>query len=210
MQQTKVLTTLRTMSLITTRNSKPKREQTMKLLAFAATNSRSSINKQLVAHAANILKNEVLSVETVDVELLDLNDYEMPIYSQDRESENGIHDLAHLFHKKIGEADAILISYAEHNGTYTAAYKNVFDWTSRIDSKVFQDKPMVIISTSPGPGGAASVLKTAKESAPFFAADVLADLSVASFYDVFDTEAGELTDEALSISLRDSLMTLKK
>ena len=181
----------------------------MKLLAFAATNSRNSINKQLVTHAAEVLKEEVLSNESVDVELLDLNGYEMPIYSQDRETENGIHDLAHQFHSKIGEADALLISYAEHNGNYTAAYKNIFDWTSRIDSKVFQDKPMVIMSTSPGPGGAASVLKTATESAPFFAADIKASFSVASFFDVFDSEAGQLRDEDLSKALRNALMTLK-
>ena len=175
----------------------------MKILAFAATNSRNSINKQLVSHAIRVLENEIN--KTAETELIDLNDYEMPIYSIDRENEGGIPELAKQFYKKIGEADALLISYAEHNGNYTAAYKNIFDWTSRIDVKVFQDKPMMIMSTSPGPGGAASVLKTAKESAPFFGADIKASFSVASFFDVFDSEAGRLVDEELSKTLRDSL-----
>ena len=175
----------------------------MNFLAFAATSSRNSINKQLVSHAIDVLENEIN--ETVETELIDLNDYEMPIYSIDRENEAGIPELAKQFYKKIGEVDALLISYAEHNGNYTAAYKNIFDWTSRIDVKVFQDKPMVIMSTSPGPGGAASVLKTAKESAPFFGADIKASFSVASFLDVFDSEAGRLVDEELSKTLRDSL-----
>jgi len=59
-------------------------------------------------------------------------------------------DLAHQFYKKIGEADALLISFAEHNGSYTAVFKNLYDWTSRIDMKVYQDKPVVMLSTSIG------------------------------------------------------------
>ena len=51
----------------------------MKILAFAATSSRNSINKQLVSHAIGVLENEIN--ETAETELIDLNDYEMPIYS---------------------------------------------------------------------------------------------------------------------------------
>ena len=178
----------------------------MKVLAFAASSSRQSINKQLVSHAVTVLEKEIK--ENIESEILDLNDFEMPIYSIDRENEGGIPDLAKLFFKKIGEADALIISFAEHNGNYTAAYKNIFDWASRIDSKVFQGKPMVIMSASPGPGGAASVLKTAKESAPFFGADIKASFSVASFFDVFDSETGQLVDEKLSKTLRESLAQL--
>ncbi len=159
----------------------------MKLLAFAASSSRNSINKKLVTYAASLLNN-------AETEIIDINDYEMPLYSEDREKELGQPDAAKRFFNKIGAADALIISYAEHNGSFTAAYKNLFDWTSRIDPKVYQDKPMVLLSTSPGPGGASSVLATAKNSAPFGGGDVKADLSLASFYDVFDTEAGRLTD----------------
>ncbi len=48
------------------------------------------------------------------VETIDLNDYEMPIYSIDRQNDGGIPQLAHDFFDKIGEADAVLISFAEH------------------------------------------------------------------------------------------------
>mgnify|MGYP001803843157 CR=1 FL=1 len=85
----------------------------------------------------------------------------MPIYSIDREQASGIPQQAQDFFAKIGSADALLISYAEHNGFYTAAFKNIFDWCSRVDTKVFQDKPMVILSASLGPNGGAIVLKTA-------------------------------------------------
>jgi chromate reductase, NAD(P)H dehydrogenase (quinone) len=179
----------------------------MKILAFAASSSSKSINKQLVTHAAEVLKADIL--EDAAIEILDINDYEMPIYSSDREEAGGIPELAHQFAAKIGAADALLISYAEHNGNYSAAYKNLFDWTSRIDAKVFQDKPMVILATSPGGGGAANVLALAKTSAPHFGAEVLADLSIAGFYDVFDMENGRLTDADIQAQLAAALATLK-
>jgi hypothetical protein len=58
-----------------------------------------------------------------------------------------------------------------------------------------------MLSTSPGPGGAASVLSSAVTSAPYFAADVKGSLSIASFYDNFDLENNRLTDPQLNEQL---------
>ena len=176
----------------------------MKVLAFAASNSKASINKQLVSHAASLLTSNT----GAEVELLDLNDFEMPIYSVDREAEHGIPEPAQAFFRKIGEADAIVISFGEFNGNYSVAYKNVFDWASRIDKKVYQHKPAVLLSASPGPGGAQSVLGIAAGSAPFFAMEVKAQLSVPSFFDNFDGERGELTNPELAQQLRSALASL--
>lgn len=173
----------------------------MKLLAFAATNHKDSINKQLVKYAASL-------VSGADVELLDLNDFEMPVYSQDREEQGGIPAEAQQFYRKIGAADALIISFAEHNGSYTAAFKNLFDWTSRIDQKVYQSKPMLLLATSPGPGGAQNVLASATTSAPYFAGEVVGTLSVPSFYERFDQEAGKLNDAELDSKLRDVAVQL--
>lgn len=167
----------------------------MKVLAFAATSSKKSINKQLANYAAKQIKD-------AQVELLDINDYEMPLFSEDREKDLGQPELAKAFYQKLGEADTIIISFAEHNGSYTAAYKNLFDWTSRIDMKIFQNKPVLMLATSPGPGGAATILAAAQASAPYFAADVKAAISVPSFYDNFDLESGQLTDKILVEKIR--------
>ncbi|MCF2948965.1 NAD(P)H-dependent oxidoreductase [Paraglaciecola aquimarina] len=165
----------------------------MKLLAFAASNSTKSINKALATYAA------CLSDEKVEV--LDLNDYEMPIYSSDRENESGIPQLAKDFFDKIGQADAIIISFAEHNGSYSAAFKNVFDWVSRFERNLYQNKPMLLLASSPGPGGAKNVLDSAVTSAPYFAGEVKGSLSVPNFFDVFDMDTGKMTDQALNKSL---------
>lgn len=169
----------------------------MKLLAFSATNHKESINKQLVSYAASLISE-------ADTELLDLNDYEMPIYSQDREEQGGIPEAAQQFYKKVGEADAVMIAFAEHNGSYTAAFKNVFDWASRIDQKVYQGKPMLLLATSPGPGGAQNVLASATTSAPFFAGEVLGSISVPSFYENFDSEKGQLKSTELDQQIREA------
>jgi len=177
-----------------------------RVLVFAASNSSTSINKSLVTHAANVLKNEL--IPAVEITLLDLNDYEMPIYSSDREKDDGIPELAKSFYQAIGESDALLVSYAEHNGNYSVAFKNVFDWCSRINAKVFQDKPMIALSTSPGAGGASNVLKTAAGSAGFFGADLRASLSVPKFFDNFDVEKGQLSDSDLAAQLKTVLAKL--
>jgi NAD(P)H-dependent FMN reductase len=167
----------------------------MKILAFAASSSKNSINKKLATYAANLAEN-------AEVEVIDINDYEIPIFSEDKEKELGQPQPAKDFYQKLGEADAIIISYAEHNGTFTSAYKNLFDWTSRINQKVYQNKAMIILATSPGPGGASSVLNTAVTSGPYFAANIIGSLSVPSFYDNFDSETGKLSNQVLNDELK--------
>ena len=178
----------------------------MKLLAFAASTSTQSINRRLVKYASRLVEEGHVASTTVT--LLDLNDYEMPIYSADREQASGIPALAHAFFKEIGQADALLVSFAEHNGSYTAAYKNTFDWASRINGRVFQDKPMVLLATSPGGRGGASVLKTAVDAAPRFGGQVKASFSLPKFAQNFDLAKDHITDPELDAQLREALSKL--
>lgn len=173
----------------------------MKIVAFAASSSKQSINKKLVSYAAHL-------VEGAEVEILDLNDYELPLYSVDVESSLGHPALAKSFLAKIKSCDALIISFAEHNGAYAAAYKNLFDWCSRIEKKVFQNKPMVLLASSPGPRGAATVLASAVQSAPYFEGDVKGSLSVPSFQDNFDVESNQLVNEDLNSQLVELLKKL--
>ena len=71
-----------------------------KIIAIGGSSSRNSINKQLAVYAANLFKN-------AEVEVLDLNDFEMPVFSVDKEKEQGIHSLAHDFYAKLRELDDI-------------------------------------------------------------------------------------------------------
>jgi len=175
----------------------------MKLLAFGASNSSKSINKQLAAYAAS----QVIG-EDIQIDVIDINDYEMPLFSADNEAVLGQPQQAKDFYEKLGQADAIIISFAEHNGSYTAAYKNLFDWTSRIHKKLYQNKPMVLLATSPGPGGAATLLNSAVASAPYFSGEVKASLSIPNFYDNFDQVKQTLINHDLREQLKIALSQL--
>ncbi|MGL2966642.1 NADPH-dependent FMN reductase [Flavobacterium sp. XGLA_31] len=172
-----------------------------KLLAFGASNSSDSINKQLATYASKLFKE-------VDVDLLDLNDYEMPIYSKDRERKNGIPQLAHDFYQKIGDADFILISFAENNGSYTTAYKNILDWMSRINGKTFQEKPMLLLATSPGARGGSTVLDTAVKRMPFQGGIVKGSFSLPSFNENFEKGKG-ITNPELNQQLLDLIDSIE-
>ena len=132
----------------------------MKVLTFAATNSRKSINKQLVKYAATKLANA--EIDYIEIDYVEINDFDLPIYNIDLEEQYGIPKCAHAFQASIEQADVILVSFAEHNGNFTVAFKNLFDWMSRIGRNVYRDKPIVMLATSPGPGGGNTVLKLAE------------------------------------------------
>lgn len=158
----------------------------MKILVFGASNSSTSINKKFVTSVSKYYK------ELDDQkEIIDLNDYEMPLYSSDREREEGIPAPAFAFAEKIDWADLILISFAEHNGSYSAAYKNIIDWVSRIPGrKIFNGKALFLLATSPGPRGGQTVLEAAAARIPFDGGDVLDTFSLPEFYNNFEDGKG--------------------
>lgn len=160
----------------------------MKVLAFAGSNSENSVNKKLIHFAATYFEND-------EVEVLDLNDYEMPIFKPEREAA-GIPQLALDFAKKIDESDLILMALAEYNSTYTAAFKNIFDWVSRIkDRKHFGEKPMFLMSAAPGPGGGKNVTEAFIKRAPFSGTTVLENFILPKFKDNFEEGKGIINDE---------------
>lgn len=158
-----------------------------RLLVFGASNSKKSINKQLAQYASQQLNDFTIN-------LIDLNDFEMPIYSIDRENDTGIPDKARLFKSQIESADGIIISFAEHNGSFAAAYKNIYDWTSRLDKQTYHGKPMLMLSTSPGARGGKGVLEHAKSIYGRICPEHVT-FSLPSFHQNFNQEKGITEDE---------------
>lgn len=171
------------------------------IIAFAGSNSKKSVNKDLASYAANL-------VENVDVSILDLNDFPLPLYGIDYEIEHGIPDNAQKFLDIIKSSDGIVISLAEHNGAYSTAFKNIFDWMSRLDGKLWSNKPMLLMATSPGGRGGLSVLEIAKGRFPHMGGNVVADFSLPSFNDNFSD--GKITDEDLNTKLKQAVSDFNK
>jgi len=173
-----------------------------RILVFGGSNSRNSINKQLATFAASRLNG------TNNI-ILDLNDFEMPIFSKEREKEGGIPEKAYRFKEQIEQADGIIMSLAENNGSYSAAYKNIYDWVSRIEGNMWEDKPILLMATSPGKRGGKSVLQAANNRLPFQGGNVVATFSLPSFRDNFEADQG-ITDPELLDELRQQLSLFEK
>lgn len=154
-----------------------------KILAFGASNNPQSINKAFAYHTAN-------QVSGAEVTLIDLNDFEMPLYGVGREKEIGIPASAKHFFELVQSHDGLVISLAEYNQNFTTAFKNLVDWTSRIQKGIWQNKPMLLLSTAPGPRGGASVMEIAIKFMPYMAADIVGHFSLPSFRNNFDPETG--------------------
>ena len=75
--------------------------------------------------------------------------------------------------------------------------------------KIYQDKPQLALSTSPGGRGGASVMKVVQDAAGYFGGNIKASLSVGKFYGNFDSEAKQLSDPDLAKSLREAVLELK-
>lgn len=84
----------------------------------------------------------------------------------------------------MNQSDLIIISLAEYNGSYTAAFKNIFDWIS----KFLTENPLMIkiflVATSPGGRGGMTVLEAAKAVFPFHGGNVVEDF-VLPFWKIF-------------------------
>ncbi|GEP51193.1 FMN reductase [Flavobacterium noncentrifugens] len=167
----------------------------MKIIAFAGSNSTKSINKKLATYATSLFEN-------AQTEILDINDYEMPLFSVDREAVLGHPQLAQDFLDKLASADYIVVSLAENNGNYSAAFKNLFDWCSRIRNDVFQQKPMLLMATSPGGRGGKRVLEIAEAAFPRYGGDIRATFSLPAFYENFDVENGKISNAEFDQQLR--------
>lgn len=144
------------------------------IITIGGSTSKLSINKQLAEYAGSLVKG-------VNVVNIDLNDYDLPLYSMDIENETGFpKDLIKL-DAIVEETDGIVLSLAEHNGAYSAAFKNAFDWLSRIEGKVWRNKPMLLLSTSPGPRGGQSVMELALSRFPFNGGNIIGSMTFPSF-----------------------------
>ena len=61
------------------------------------------------------------------------------------------------FKRLIRDSNGIVISLAEHNGSYTSAFKNIYDWISVIEKVVWDDKPLFLLSASDGKRGGLTI-----------------------------------------------------
>lgn len=161
-----------------------------KIIAFAGSNSSTSINHKLVSFVASELGDH-------DINVLRLTDYPLPIFGEDLEKVEGYPSNLELLLSELKQADAFVISVNEHNGTVSAFFKNVMDWLSRIEYKFLAEKKILLMSVSPGKRGALSAYEYTKGVLPRFGGEVVAGFNFPSFYENFSEENQKINDTAL-------------
>ena len=167
-----------------------------KIIAFAGSNSTTSINKQLIKYTASQIEG---------VEVISLQDFEPSMYSADLEKELGTHPKIKELVSLIDQADGIIVSTPEHNSMPPAFFKNILDWLSRtgatyLDGKKYlQDKPVLMMSASPGKGGAQGAQDLVAKMLGHGGGDIVAKFTFRGFYDNFQNN--EVVDEQVKAEL---------
>jgi chromate reductase len=154
-----------------------------KIIAFTGSNHSKSINQHLLKHAANLIENH-------EVEVLDLRDYESPMFSLDLEAAEGQPAILKKLEAKISESSTLLIAVPEYNGFMPSFFKNTIDWLSRINIAFLKDKKVILLSTSPGKYGGKQSLEHTASILPRFGGEVIATFSLGSFYEAVNLENG--------------------
>ena len=170
----------------------------MKILAFAGSNSSTSINFQLVKYTVNQLGEH-------DVQLYNMANMPFPMYSADAEKNDGFKNSLIEFSNEIKGADKIILSVNEHNGGPSAYFKNLLDWLSRLDREFMQGTRVFLMSTSPGKRGAQSSRDYAEKALSGFGANIEETFSLPSFHQNFDANTGTISNPEFKAEHREKL-----
>ena len=173
-----------------------------KTIAFAGSNSRNSINHKLVQYAATLKEG---------TDIIDLKNYsDVPIYNFDDEKESGIPAKVMELYNIFKPYENVILASPEHNGMPPAFLKNILDWLSRAEGeKFFQDKKVLLLSTSPGGYGGQNNLKNLKNIMPYWGAEVVGSYSLPKFYENMDMENNVIINAEERSKLKAALQQLE-
>lgn len=120
-----------------------------KILAFAGSTRTESVNKKLIRYATTFATD-------ADITLIDLRDYQLPLYDGDLETNEGLPENAYKLKELFLSHQGLMIASPENNSSYSAVLKNTIDWVSRPTPDeteyliCFKNKIASIMSASPG------------------------------------------------------------
>ena len=178
-----------------------------KILVFAGSARKDSVNKKLAAAACQ------LAIEAgAEARLIDLADYAAPIYDGDLEEKSGLPQSMREFRSLVASHDGLLVVTPEYNGHVPPLLVNVFSWTSRPDgddkANVFAGKKVAIAAASPGGLGGVRVVPRLRDMvAELSAVAVPGFVTLPGALNAFDGK-GNLTADATKKALADLVRRL--
>ncbi len=167
----------------------------VRILAFAGSARRDSVNKKLLQAAAAGVREA-----GAEVTIIDLADHPMPLYDGDLEAGEGLPDNAHKLKALFREHHGLLLACPEYNGSITPLMKNTIDWVTRPAGSdeptlaAFEGKTAGLVSASPGALGGLRGLAHVRQILSGIRVHVIPQQhALARAGDAFDTD-GRLTD----------------
>ena len=171
----------------------------MKILMFSGSIRAAALNLRLIT-----LAHEIAVELGHEVNLINLGDFDLPIYDGDQEDKDGLPDDVLRLKQMIAETDVLVISTPEYNGFFPGLLKNTLDWCSRagggLDGRAtYEGKKAIIMAASPGAGGGKRVLPRLVEQMEILRTEVVAQVSVGNADEAIDqTETAIKIKQALA------------
>lgn len=120
-----------------------------RILVVSGSTRRASVHSLIARTVAAELERQGR-----DHLLVDLAEFDLPLYQGDLEAEHGVPAAAHRLAELLQSSGGLLVATPEYNGAVGPLLKNTVDWITRVDIGVLRDTFIGLIAASPGRGGA--------------------------------------------------------
>jgi chromate reductase len=134
-----------------------------------------------------------LAPEGVKFEMANIG--RLPFYNEDLKSDKSPPEVVELA-VRLADADAIVIVSPEYNRSIPGVLKNAIDWISKEPNQPFWDKPVAVITHSPGLLGGITANHHLRQVLAYLGPRILAGPEVAIGSIKAKLSDGQLADEA--------------
>jgi NAD(P)H-dependent FMN reductase len=125
----------------------------VKLLVFAASHRKQSINRRLAGIAAGFAETCGAAIDFPEY-----GDFDMPIYDDELLGRNAFPEAASRFVACLKDTSGFILSSPEYNWSFPGSLKNIIDWASVVTPNPFAGKTALLLSASPSMRGGAQGL----------------------------------------------------
>jgi NAD(P)H-dependent FMN reductase len=120
----------------------------LKVLVFAASLRAESLNRKLAEAVARGAERFGAAID-----LASMRDFDVPLYDEDVEREEGVPEGARELQRRLLANDALIIVSPEYNASMPGTLKNLIDWVSRFRPQPFDGRHALLLSASPSLAG---------------------------------------------------------
>lgn len=164
----------------------------MRIAAIAGSLRAASYNRKLLSLAVSYLEKE-----GVDIDLIDLHDFPLPLYDGDLENERGLPETVWKLKARLAACQGVLIACPEYNASIPGTFKNMLDWTSRGEGQPWLGKVVGLMGATVGLWGTQRMMPHLRQSLIVLGVHVIPQqINVREARTVWD-DGGKLLDDRL-------------